>query len=95
MHRSAETVKIQIIHSSVKTVGENRSAQLKSENPSTFWKENHFQFNMREWIKLSMPKQSAFFKTNQPLGGEAIPSNQAEGKVNFLTGHFVGLNSNM
>ena len=64
--------------------------KLKSENPSTFWKENlnHFQFKMRECIKLSMPKESDFFKTNQPLGGEAIPSNQAEGKVKF-DGAFV------
>ncbi len=37
---------------------------------------------MREWIKLSAPKESAFFKTNQPLGGGEIPSN--EGEDNFL-----------
>ena len=71
------------------------SIKLKSENPSTFWTENlnHFQYKMREYIKLSMPKELDFFKTNQPLGGEAIPSNQAEGKVN-LTGHLFMKPSN-
>ena len=29
---------------------------------------------MREWIKLSMPKEPAFLKANQPLDGGAIPS---------------------
>ena len=35
---------------------------------------------MREWIKLSMPKQeTAFLKASQPLGGGTNSSNQAEG----------------
>ena len=53
---------------------------------------------MREWIKLSMPKEPAFLKANQPLDGGAIPSQAhkdglREGELGHLFHVIVGLSS--